>query len=407
MTSFALGVYVFQKYGSAAAVSLVTLLAFLPTILLSPVGGVLADRFDRRLMMMCGDLFSAFGLVFILVNALLGSLELWMICVGVTISAVFVSLLEPAYKATITDLLTGDEYAKASGLVQLASAAKYLISPLLAGIILGFADIRLILIIDISTILITVLSVAFVRKSIVEKVVEKAAFHPLKELKEGWDVVTKNKGIMELILLMAFVCFNVGFLQTLLSPMILSFADSKTLGIIESISAIGMLIGSLIIGALSIKKNFVNIMAISLLINGVFMALVGSTANAKVIVVTGILFFATLPFVNTSADTLARLNIPNEVQGRAWGVIGVLSQLGYIIAYAISGPLADNVFCPLLVEDGILAESIGKIIGVGKGRGIGLMFILAGIFIVVISFLLLKNKNIRQMEMRDESCGGQ
>lgn len=402
MTSFALGVYVFQKYGSAAAVSLVTLLAFLPTILLSPVGGVLADRFDRRLMMICGDLFSALGLVFILVNALQNNLELWMICVGVTISAIFVSLLEPAYKATITDLLTGDEYAKASGLVQLASAAKFLISPFLAGIILGFSDIRLILVIDISTIIITVLAVSIVRKGIVEKVVDKTAFHPLRELKEGWDVVTKNKGIMELILLMAFVCFNVGFLQTLLSPMILSFADSKTLGIIESISAIGMLIGSVIIGALSIKKNFVNIMAISLLINGVFMALLGSTTDSKFIVVTGILFFATLPFVNTSADTLARLNIPNEVQGRAWGVIGVLSQLGYIIAYAISGLLADKVFCPLFVENGALAGNIGKLIGVGKGRGIGFMFIIAGVFIAVISFLLLRSKNIRQMEMRDE-----
>ena len=67
LTAFALGVYVFQTTGSAAAVSLTTLFAFLRTIMLNPVGGVLADRYDRRLMMICGDLFSAFGLVYMLI----------------------------------------------------------------------------------------------------------------------------------------------------------------------------------------------------------------------------------------------------------------------------------------------------------------------------------------------------
>ena len=47
LTAFTLGVYVFQTTGSVAAVSITTLVAFLPTILLNPVGGVLADRFDR------------------------------------------------------------------------------------------------------------------------------------------------------------------------------------------------------------------------------------------------------------------------------------------------------------------------------------------------------------------------
>ncbi|MBQ8824548.1 MAG: MFS transporter, partial [Ruminococcus sp.] len=58
MTSFALSVYVYQVYGNASAVSLVTLLAYLPTILLNPIGGLLADRYDRRVMMICGDMFS-------------------------------------------------------------------------------------------------------------------------------------------------------------------------------------------------------------------------------------------------------------------------------------------------------------------------------------------------------------
>lgn len=72
LTSFGLGVYVFEQTGRAADMALVTLLAFLPTLLLSVPAGVLADRYDRRLLMMLGDGCSAVGILFILFCMLSG-----------------------------------------------------------------------------------------------------------------------------------------------------------------------------------------------------------------------------------------------------------------------------------------------------------------------------------------------
>ena len=66
LTSFGLGVYIFNRTGSAAQMALVTLLGFLPTLLLSVPAGVLADLFDRRLLMMIGDGCSAIGIIYIL-----------------------------------------------------------------------------------------------------------------------------------------------------------------------------------------------------------------------------------------------------------------------------------------------------------------------------------------------------
>ena len=165
LTAFTLGVYVFRTTGSAAAVSLVTMLAYLPTILLNPIGGVLADRFDRRLMMIWGDFFSAFGLIYMLICLHYGSLALWQICIGVAVSGIFVSLLDPAYKATLTDLLTENEYARASGMVQIAASSKYLISPVIGGFLLGFTGVGTILMIDITTFGITIITVAFIKKA--------------------------------------------------------------------------------------------------------------------------------------------------------------------------------------------------------------------------------------------------
>lgn len=117
LTSFGLGVYVFRQTGSAASMALVTLLGFLPTLLLSVPAGVLADRHDRRLLMMIGDGFSALGILYILICMIQGEAALWQICVGVFISSTFSALLEPSYRATVTDLLTKEEYSKASGMV--------------------------------------------------------------------------------------------------------------------------------------------------------------------------------------------------------------------------------------------------------------------------------------------------
>src|SRR5574344_1799310 len=105
LTSFGLGVYIFQKTGSAAGMALVTLLGFLPTLLLSVPAGVLADRYDRRVLMMLGDGCSALGIIYILICMMNGGASLLQICIGVFVSSVFSSLLEPSYRATVSDLL--------------------------------------------------------------------------------------------------------------------------------------------------------------------------------------------------------------------------------------------------------------------------------------------------------------
>lgn len=398
MTAFAVSIYVFQSTGSATLVSIAALLAFLPTILLNPVGGVLADHYDRRVMMICGDSFSALGLLYILISMQTGHSGVMPIFIGVTISALFVSLLEPAYRATVTDLLTEEEYAKASGLVQIAGSSKYLISPFIAGLILTVSDIRAILIFDIATIIITVVAVSSVRKSIHVVKPINDDFNLFREFNEGMKSITSDRGVSSLVLLMTFMCFFIAFIQTLMTPMILAFADTKTLGIMESVSAVGMLVGSVIIGVLNIKRNYSKILTKSLMAAGIFMALMGTNTNIIFIVVTCILFFTALPFVNTCADVLIRMRIPNDVQGRAWGMISVLTQSGFVLAYAVCGVLADYVFGPMLMDEGILAGSIGKLIGTGEGRGIGFMLIIAGIVMFMFAFVFGSSKSIQELE---------
>lgn len=402
LTSFGLGVYVYQQTGKASAMALVTLLAFLPSLLLSAPAGVLADRYDRRLMMILGDGLSAIGLLYILVCMLSGEARLWQICVGVTISSVFSSLMEPAYKATVTDLLSEEQYTKASGLVQITGSAKYLISPMLAGYLLAISDITLLLIIDICTLLVTVATTYAVRAGLAAKKREQSGSF-FYELKQGWRALSQKRGLLMLVIIASFITFFMGFIQTLSTPMALAFTNTTVLGVIETVSASGMLVTSVLIGIFSIRTGYVRALSASLFGAGVFMALFGLRENIALICVAGFLFFAMLPFANTCLDFLIRTNIENDLQGRAWGLVGIISQLGYVAAYALSGMLADYIFTPLLLPGGALAATVGSVMGVGSGRGAGFLILVAGVLMCVTAAVLCRAKQVRALEQRGEA----
>lgn len=400
MTAFALSIYVYQLTGSVTYVSLITLLAFMPTVLLSPLGGILADRYDRRLLMICGDVFSGLGVLYILFNLKMGNQGILPILIGVSISSIFVSLMEPAYRATVSDLLTQEEYGKASGMVQMAGNAKYLISPALAGLLLHISDISLILALDFGTFIITVSSI-FIARSHMQKPMKKETKSSLKkEFQEGFQVVSKNKEIRSLIMIMTLVCFFLGFIQTLTAPMILAVSDAKTVGYIESFCAAGMLVSSIFIGIFGIKNNgYRKILMISAVLCGLFMALVGVKTNLYFVSLMLFMFFLTLPFINSCAEVLLRSNIPNELQGRVWGLVSLLTQTGMIIAFASCGVIADAVFEPMFQDSGLLTNSIGRIIGIGQGRGIGFMLILSGIGMILSMLVLGRSRGSKNINI--------
>ena len=385
LTSFGLGVYIFQKTGSAASMALVTLLGFLPTLLLSVPAGVLADRYDRRLLMMIGDGCSALGIIYILICMMRGGATLPQICIGVFVSSVFSALLEPSYRATITDLLTKEEFSKASGLVSLAGSARYLFSPVIAGFLLTLSDVKLLLMIDICTFFLTVIGAAIVRKGIGSKKAEKReAF--FKSIKEGWQILSAKKGVLILVVISSVITLFMGMFQILAEPLILSFSDAKTLGIAETVCASGMLVSGVVLGIKGIKGNFVRTLGLALMLSGIFMSGFGLFESIVSICIFGFMFFAALPFANNCLDYLARTNIPDEAQGRAWGMIGFISQLGYVVAYAVSGAAAD---------------ALGSIGGRGVGRGAAMVVVLAGILMALTALAIFIPKSIRELEKRD------
>lgn len=109
----------------------------------------------------------------------------------------------------------------------------------------------------------------------------------------------------------------------------------------------------------------------------------GLCENIYVICTFGFIFFAMLPFANSCLDYLVRTNIPDELQGRAWGLIGFISQLGYVVAYAVSGAAAD----------GLSAHT-----GISVGRGAAQVIIISGALLCASALFMYSLKSVRALE---------
>ena len=401
LTDFGLAIYILNRTGSVSATGVFAVCAFLPAILLAPVGGVLADRYDRRLMMILGELFSGLALLICLVAVLSSHPSLVAICVGVGISSVFSALTEPAFKATITDLLSAADFARAGGMVQLASSAKLLIAPAVAGLLLQVTPVSSLIILDMLTFFTTVLIIAFVRKGLVSRKRAVANLDFISEMSDGITAIRSKKGIMTMIAIMTITTFCLGFVQMLSKPLVLAIAGERELGILTTVIAMGMMAGSLIISIIKHPKSYVQMLSLGLLGCGVFFALIGISENLVLIAGFGFMMFAFMPAIQIGAEVLIRANLDNTVQGRAFGLIGLVTQMGYILAFIAAGILSDLIFEPFMLGSSKLAIQIGEIIGYGVGRGNALLIIITGIGLLVAGIVTARLKSVRTLEKKE------
>jgi DHA3 family macrolide efflux protein-like MFS transporter len=251
-------------------------------------------------------------------------------------------------------------------------------------------SLPLVLVIDLMTFVVGAMTVILIRNMTIQHSHEGEKEGFWKDFIDGIRYIVRNETIFHLLCLTSIVTFLTGILQALLVPIVLSFTDAATLGAVQSIAASGMLVSSLFIGMLSKSDHQYKVLSWSLGAAGLFYLLIGTSTNTVLFTATAFCFFLTLPFVNTSLEVLFRQNIANEMQGRIWSLISLISQIGMLVALSSAGVLADHLFNPLLTDNGRLAETVGSIIGTGSARGSGLMVIISGFFLVLYSLFITK-----------------
>lgn len=399
LSGFALGVWVYQQTGSATQFALIALAATLPAVLVSPVAGVFVDRWDRRRVMILSDLGAALGTAVLALLYWKGMLALWHILLASALGASLGAFQGPAWQASVSLLVPPAQLARASGLAQMAQAAASIVAPLLAGLLLVTIGVTGVLLLDLASFLLAMLSLFAVRIPRPASTAAAAERRGIwREARAGWAAIADRRGLRDMLLLFAALNFVLGMVNALAVPMLLSFTDAARLGGIISASGLGMLAGSLALSVWGGPRRKIHGVLGFLVALGFGIALVGLRPSATLVTAGLFLAMACAPVVNGSSQAIWQRKVPPALQGRVFATRSMVALAAAPLAYALSGPLADRVFGPLLLEGGALAGSLGRLLGTGPGRGIGLMFILSGLATATLSLLAYLNPALRRVE---------
>jgi MFS family permease len=383
LTDFGVGVWIYQKTGSATPFAMILLCTVVPGILVSPVSGALADRWDRRRTMVLADTGASLSTLFMAVLLFAGQLELWHILLAVSFASTCRAFQGPAWLASTAQLVSREHLGRANGMMNFARGVAGIAAPALGGVLVTTIGLGRVMLIDFATFGVAVATLFAVRFPPVPRRAEAegAKRGMLQDATEGWRYVGSQPALRAHLLFFALVNLGLGYVWVLHAPLVLGFAGARSLGIVGSAMGCGMLAGSL---AMTLwggpKRKVAAILGYGVLL-GACLMLMGLRPWVPLVAaaIFGITFG--MPVMNGSLFALWMPRIPQEVQGRTYAVIQVLVWSTEPIAYLSAGVLADRVFKPLLVPGGPLAASLGAVMGTGPTRGLGLLLGAVGVFV--------------------------
>jgi DHA3 family macrolide efflux protein-like MFS transporter len=402
MSGFAMGVWAYRLTGSATALSLITLFATLPNTLLSPLAGALIDRWGRRSVLLINNFGS--GACTLVMAALYwaGVLQIWHVYVLVLASRCFNVFQLPAFSSATALLVPRKQLLRANGMAQLGPAAAQIAAPILAVMLMDLIGVGGIFFLDCSSFLFAAATLLATRipKPAVSAAGQEGRGSLLYESFYGWTYIRKRRGLLGLLLFFAFANYCLAVVQILVTPLVLSFGTAKTLAMVLTSGAVGAVLGGLALGAWAGSHSLRRIPIILgfTLLQGATLLLSGLRPSALMVAAAMSVALFALPVIRGSSEAIWQSKVPQDLQGRVFAIRRMIAGLAFPLAGASAGSLADRVFKPLLLPGGALASSVGRVIGVGPGRGIGLMFMMFGVLTLLSVAVVYTYRPVREVE---------
>lgn len=396
LSAFVVGVWVYLETGSVTQFVLIQFCAVVPGILASPVAGLITDRWNRRRIMVSADLGAGASTAVLLTLVTTDSLGVWPIYLTTAVTATCNAFHLIAFTALVPALVPKRHLGRINGLMQITQGVQ-IAAPLVAGALLALVGLRGVLLIDlvamavaVSTLLAARLPAAAIKPEPTERP---------EGIGAGLRYLRGRPGLVNLVVVFALWNFVFAIAGGLVQPLILSFSSPATLGALMAAGGSGLFIGSLVMTAWGGPKRRVDGIYLGLVLGAIFLVLHSLHPSAWLIAIAAPAFLFTLPLMNTACTTLIQTKVDPAVLGRVLGAVRMISQAAMPFAFLLIGPLSDGVFEPLMAADGALAGSVGALIGVGEGRGIALIFMVAGVLMLALAGHAYSRPRLRNIDV--------
>ena len=401
LSGFALGVWLYEETGSPTLFAISLFVYFLPRVIFSPFAGVIADRWDRRKVMLISDGVAALATVWVAVMYSSGELAIWHIYVVHVAYSVANSLQWPAYSAAISSLVPKKHLARAGGMNQIGQGISSLIAPGVAGALYVTVGLGPILIVDIVTFFAAFATLIAVRfpPPVVSNQGEREKGSFWQDVLLGWRYIISRKGFLALQIIFAIVNFSFSIVYPLFTPMVLELTSPDMLGYINSITGVGLLLGTLTLSIWGGPKRRILGTYIFETMIGLSLVLTGLAPSIPLIVAAQFLGMFAMPITDGCTQAIWQTKVPQDIQGRVFSARPMISFSIIPLAYLISGPLSERVFIPNFEVGGAWIDGLGALFGAGPAAGMQAMYALFGLLYIIFAQGIILYPHLRQIEI--------
>ena len=395
MSFFAIGVWIFETTGRASALSTILFTVGIVGVVTGPFGGVLADRFPRKKLIISFDLVIAFLMCVIGYFAINDKLTIAMLIPFALAFGIFEIAHWTTWSAFLGDVVKKQHVTKISALFESAEAFSVLLGPIGGALIYSYFGLSGVILVDLITCFIGIVTISLFKS---EKQIKKTKLsfkNIYTDLHEAYVWLKNQKGLLTLVSILSISNFFWGFTTVLLPPIVLTFSDARGLGIIESTIGLAFLIGSII--SLRYSQHLQGNIKLAIqcgLLGGISLIFGSLRPSIILLCIFGVIsgVSGTVQYTISSGAWLAITN--SDIRGRALALRGTIAQMLRPIGVLIAGPLGDYLELSFYPDN---VEFLSPIIGTGPGRGYALLFLLVGILYICVWLINYQNKNLKSL----------
>ncbi|EDX85570.1 transporter, major facilitator family [Synechococcus sp. PCC 7335] len=390
MTDFALVLWAWQLTGSATALALVGFfyeVAQLPTALFA---GVIVDRCDRKQLMILSDAIAALCTLAIGALYLTDTLLIWHIYLTAAINGGFGQIQRLAYQTSVSLIVAPTQYTRANSMNSAVHYGSSIVSPAFAGFLYPLIQLPGILLIDLATFGIAIITLLFVY--IPQPPYSGESGSIIRQLTFGLRHVWTRSELRSLIVITALFWFFHDLGESIYDPMILAQTngDARVLASTATAAGIGGVTGAIILSAWGGPKQRTKGLLIGFIGAGLSKLVFGLGRSPLVWLPAQFCSSFNFPLLGSSQTALWMEATKPDIQGRVFAANDLIIQIVSALAALLAGPLADRVLEPMMTSP---AQPLGYIFGTGAGAGSSILYVgcaIAMLFVGVVSRSLYK-----------------
>ncbi|HJT63745.1 MAG TPA: MFS transporter [Candidatus Limnocylindria bacterium] len=347
--------------GSAFQVGTVIALQFAPALFLAPLGGVLADRFDKRALLLVTQALAMIQAATLFGLTLSGTIEIWQIQVLALILGITSAFDMPVRQSFVAEVVPREDLLQAIALNSASFNLARVVGPALAGIALALFGAAFSFGVNTLTYTAVIGCLLLIDTTTLNRLPRPAVPSSMRtSLAEGFRYAANTPTVLWLLVLLGGMSIFAMNFQVLL-PLFARFTldmDAGEFGALFAVMGLGSLAGSLVLAFMGDRRPRLRLIiggGAAFLVFEVMLGLIRAPALAYPVV--ALVGLASMLMVNTINATVQR-SVPDELRGRVMAL--------YVTVFAGSGPLG-----------GLFAGAVAQVLGPPAG------FILGGLFAAV------------------------